>query len=136
MNKPIKKISAGNVQASIWQNQVQVNGALKDFFSVSVERSYKDKAGNWKNTSSLTVADIPKAQLVLAEAYRFLSLKGLMPTQEQVSPQTPVVQRQGQPATPQPSQAAGATSLQIHNPGIEPQYINAFDGVKIENVAC
>ncbi|MCK4981962.1 MAG: hypothetical protein KAS17_03510 [Victivallaceae bacterium] len=110
--KPIKKFSTGNVQASIWRNQTMVNGAPKEFFSVSVERSYKDKQGNWNNTNSLRTTDIPKAQLALSEAYRFLNLKGLMPIQ-------------GQGQVPQ-EQAYGN----------EPQQYNKdFSGVVVENVA-
>lgn len=97
-NKPIKKISAGNIQASIWKNQTQINGAVKDFFSVSLERSYKDKQGNWKNTSSLNEADIPKAQLLLSEAYRFLAMRNNEQKQAQAPP---VAQPQVNPATNQ-----------------------------------
>ena len=72
---PLKKFSTGVINASVWKNNGVRNGENIEFFSVSLERRYKAKSGEWKSTNSLGLNDLPKAQLVLAEAYRFIALK-------------------------------------------------------------
>jgi len=70
-NKPEKKFRAGAVTATIWKNQTEDN---KEYNTVSFERCYKDKNGEWKNTNSLRVNDLPKAAMVLSKAYEFLAM--------------------------------------------------------------
>ena len=75
-NKPEKKFRAGAISATVWKNIQEKDGTEFEFFSVSLERGYKDKAGQWKSTASLRVMDLPKAALVLQEAYKFIVLNG------------------------------------------------------------
>jgi hypothetical protein len=70
--QPEKKLSAGPVQLAIWKKQGKNDKAT---YTVSIEKRYKDKDGNWQSTNYLNPYDIPKAQLVLAEAFRYLNLK-------------------------------------------------------------
>jgi hypothetical protein len=66
--KPDKKFKAGAVTATIWKNDLkdrQGNGF--SVYTVSFERTYKDRDGQWKSTSSLRINDIPKLQLVAVE---------------------------------------------------------------------
>ena len=72
-NKPEKKFRAGAVTATIWKNQTEDN---KEYSTVSFERSYKDKNGEWKTTNSLRVNDLPKAAMVISKAYEFLAMSG------------------------------------------------------------
>jgi hypothetical protein len=37
-----------------------------------LEVRYRDKAGNWKGTNSLSLNDLPKAILALQQAYEYL----------------------------------------------------------------
>lgn len=71
-NTPQKKFKAGTVSATIWRNKSQEGN---EFSSVSFEKGYKDKAGEWKSTNYLNVSDLPKAMVVLGKAYEFLALK-------------------------------------------------------------
>ncbi len=71
-NKPEKKFRAGAVTAAIWKNQTEDG---KEYSTVSFERSYKDKEGEWQTTNSLRVNDLPRAAMVLNKAYEFLSVK-------------------------------------------------------------
>ncbi len=71
---PEKKFRAGAVSATIWRNERQKDGQVFSYPSISLDRSYKDQSGEWKNSSSLRAADIPKAVLVLSEAFRYLVL--------------------------------------------------------------
>lgn len=72
---PEKKFRAGSVTATIWKNTNQVDGKEVSFYTVALERSYKDKEDNWKTTSSLRSSDLPKAVLVANKAYEYLELK-------------------------------------------------------------
>lgn len=71
-NKPVQKISNGAVSASVWANRRTVNDVDVDIYSVTLAKNYKDKAGEWRSTNSLNVADIPKAISVLQRAYEAL----------------------------------------------------------------
>ena len=73
---PEKKFRAGAIAATIWQNEGQrKDGTVASFNTISFERGYKDKEGNWKSTSSLRVADIPRAVVVLNKAYEYIVMK-------------------------------------------------------------
>ena len=74
-NAPEKKFRAGAISATVWNNQTQKDGKDVNYSTISFERGYKDKKGEWKSTSSLRVADIPKAVVVLSKAYEYLVLK-------------------------------------------------------------
>ena len=60
----------------MWQNTRKRNdGEEYKEYSVSLDRSYKDKNGEWQSTSSLRESDIPKAALLLNQAYEFIVMK-------------------------------------------------------------
>lgn len=70
-NMPVKNFRAGAISATIWENKTEKG----NFNTVSFKRGYKDKEGNWKDTTSLRVMDLPKAALVLTKAYEFLAMQ-------------------------------------------------------------
>ena len=72
---PEKKFIAGGVSASVWVNEREIEGETKEMRSVQFQRTYKDKEGNWKTTTSLNTGDLPKALVVLGKAFEYLSLK-------------------------------------------------------------
>ena len=72
--KPVKKFVAGTIQAAIWNNRLPVGGGNDNvMMTVSLERRYKDREGNWQSSGSLRVNDVPKAVLLLNKAYEFLT---------------------------------------------------------------
>ena len=73
-NAPLKKFRAGNTTATIWLNEGK-NG-LPPMMSIALERSFKDKNGEWQHTSSFNLNDLPKVALVSMSAYEYLILKG------------------------------------------------------------
>jgi len=76
MAMPVKKISAGAVQVAIWENEASgAHGAQGSYHTVSMERRYKDKEGNWKSTGSLKMNDLPKAVLALQKAYEHIAIR-------------------------------------------------------------
>jgi len=76
MNKIDKKFSTGAMCATIWNNEgTDGEGKPTEFKTISIERRYKDRDGNWKSTSSLRVNDLPRLVLVANKAFEYLSLK-------------------------------------------------------------
>jgi hypothetical protein len=69
---PEKKFRAGGVSATIWQNTSEKG----TYATIKLSRSYLDKDKAWKETNSFKQADLPKAALVLNEAFKYLQLKG------------------------------------------------------------
>ena len=75
-NTPEKKFRAGAISATVWQNNGQnKEGQPTEYRTISIERGYKDKSGQWKSTNSFRINDLPRAALVLNEAYRYIVLK-------------------------------------------------------------
>ncbi len=73
---PEKKFKAGSVTATIWKNKgTSSSGEETEFFTISFDRVFKDKSGDWKHTNSLRQSDLPKAILVLSKAYEYLALQ-------------------------------------------------------------
>ena len=75
MTSPIKKFSAGAVHVAVWENETQSAEGSSSYNTISITRRYKAKDGEWKNSSSLRLNDVPKAVLALQEAYKYLALK-------------------------------------------------------------
>ena len=74
---PEKKFSTGAISATIWKNNgiSKRTGEETEYRTVTLQRRYRDKDGNWQTSSSLRVNDLPKASLVLQKAYEFIVLK-------------------------------------------------------------
>ena len=72
MAQPEKRFKAGACTASIFVNEVGTKDGKVAVKSVSLQRTYKDKEGNFQNTGSLRANDIPKALLALSKAYEYL----------------------------------------------------------------
>ena len=65
--KPIKQFRVGYISAAVWEREN--NG--KTFYNVSIGRSFKARNGQWKRTSTFDVADLPVAQALTEEAFRY-----------------------------------------------------------------
>jgi len=74
--RPIEKIKGGNnVSASIWKNQIQVNGKMVTKYTVTIQRSYF-KDGKWHNSNSFDKATLPDGIYCMQKAYeRMIELK-------------------------------------------------------------
>lgn len=71
-NLPEKKFRAGVVSATVWLNQTEKNGKAASYRTISLQRGYKDKNDQWQNTTSFRTNDLPRATLVLNQAYEYL----------------------------------------------------------------
>ena len=66
-NKPVHKLRYGNVRISAWENQSREG---KTFHTFDLERSYRDKDGNWQSQNlSLSIGEIARAVAALNRAY-------------------------------------------------------------------
>ncbi len=74
-NQPETKFRAGAVSATVWLNQIKrQNGETGAYRTVSLDRRYKDKDGNWKSSGSLRAIDLPRAVLVLNKAFEYVAM--------------------------------------------------------------
>ncbi len=71
-NKPETVFKIGAVRAAVFRNTIEKNGQSIQLPKVIIEVRYKDKAGKWKGTNSLSINDIPKAILALQKAFAHL----------------------------------------------------------------
>ena len=75
-NIPEKKFSTGVLSATVWENHGKNKaGEEVSFKTVTFQRRYQNKEGNWQTTNNLRLNDLPKASLVLQKAYEYLVMK-------------------------------------------------------------
>ena len=67
-NAPILRVKMFPVTVAVWENE-SLKGAGK-YFTYSLQRSYKDDAGNYQNTESLRQRDLLVAAECLREAFK------------------------------------------------------------------
>jgi len=79
-NKPTYKENAGAIQISVFENEGKTKDG-KDFVfkTVNLQKSYKDKKGEWQNQNiSLRVDDISRVIMLLDMAFKQCVLKEKM----------------------------------------------------------
>lgn len=74
-NKPEQKFRAGAISATVWKNKGNNAGKTAEFYTVKLERQYKDSHDQWQSTDSLGLNDIPKAVLVLQKSFDHIVTK-------------------------------------------------------------
>lgn len=72
MSKPEKVFKMGAVRASVFANSIVRDGKPVALRKVIIEVRYRDKAGQWQGTNSLSINDLPKAISALQQAYEYL----------------------------------------------------------------
>jgi hypothetical protein len=65
-NQPETKFRIGNVTATVWLND-------NKFYSVNLQKAYKDDAGMWQNTDSLGAGDLLNAAKALERAEDYIA---------------------------------------------------------------
>ena len=74
-NAPKFKVRSGAISATVWENTHKYkDGNEYKNVSVDLQRSYKDKEGNWQNTNSMRQRDLAQAILVMQEVQKRLFL--------------------------------------------------------------
>ncbi|MGI1661365.1 hypothetical protein ACRDNQ_03905 [Palleronia sp. KMU-117] len=64
-DKPAHKVRIGLITATIWKNEPE-NGT--PFYTVQLQRTYKNGAGEWKSSDTLNHDDLLNASKVLQRA--------------------------------------------------------------------
>lgn len=75
MAEPEKVFNQGSCRTAIFANEIKKDGKTAVVKKAVFQKRYRDKNGEWKNTNSLDVNDIPKAVMALNKAYDYLTSK-------------------------------------------------------------
>ena len=73
MTQPEQTFAHGTCRTTIFANTVQVKGLPTTIKKVVISKRYKDRDGEWKNSSSLDINDVPKMIAALTSAYAYLT---------------------------------------------------------------
>ena len=71
-NPLVQRIRCGNVGLSIFENTSQQNSEPAIYYMVDISRSYRDRAGNWKSTSTFYKSQLPQLIYACQRALEFL----------------------------------------------------------------
>jgi hypothetical protein len=75
-SKPVLKVRAGSISASVFKNEAKTkDGRDISFDKISVQNAYKDEKGEWQNTNSFDLGDIPRLVCVLERVYNERGIK-------------------------------------------------------------
>jgi hypothetical protein len=69
---PIKVFRVEDCSASVWQREHAVQGKPMKFYSVTLERSYKDRDGEWKYTKSFDADALGKVVTLCQQASEYI----------------------------------------------------------------
>ena len=84
-DRPIKDFRAGNIQASVWRNEVNnKDGRTEVRYSVRIQKRFKNKEGEYENTNYLFQDDLPKIILVAQKSFEFITLRESKDAEETV----------------------------------------------------
>ena len=81
-SKPIKDFHAGNIQASIWRQEVEKGGRTVARHSVRFQKHFRNNDNKYKRTSYYFPNDLPRLILVAQKAFEFITLAKSEDTEE------------------------------------------------------
>ena len=67
--KPVYKLDLNGLRATVWKNQ----GKSGDYYTVQLSRSFRDKKGKWKDSSSFGVRHLAAVRSLLDQAEAFVA---------------------------------------------------------------
>lgn len=65
---PVRTLREADCSASIWAREVTAQGAKRVYFSVTLERSFKDPTGQYRYTKTFDPESLPKIVLLCQKA--------------------------------------------------------------------
>lgn len=72
---PIKSFRVGQVEASIWPEEVQRGEVTIKRYTVRVQKRFRDsKTGEWRSTEWYHANELPKLALAVSKAFEFAAL--------------------------------------------------------------
>lgn len=76
-NMPEKNFRSGGVSVAVWANEQKTDYGMQTFRSVTLTKRYHDKkTDKWLESGSLNLNEVPKAIVLLQNAYEYIILKG------------------------------------------------------------
>jgi len=66
-SRPVKSFRQGGVKVDVWRNTTQ-QGA--DLYNTTISNSYKDDAGDWKETKSFSPTDLAVLSQLSSQAFQ------------------------------------------------------------------
>ena len=69
---PIESVRIGDVSASIWKREHQIRGEQRAFYSVTLERSFRDRDGAYRYTKSFDRDSLGTLLAVIQKADEYL----------------------------------------------------------------
>lgn len=75
-NRPLTTIWVDEIGASVWSRDVMVKDHPSTYYSVTLERSYRDRDGGRKYTKSFDAETLPKVMQACQQAHDWIA--GLM----------------------------------------------------------
>ena len=74
---PAHKARLNALQLAVWSNEYKTEeGETRFFHTMTIERNFKDRDGEWQKTSQLRESDLGDAIALLQDAQQFLIRKG------------------------------------------------------------
>ena len=68
----LKRFDFGRVHGTLWQ---RVNGQGQKNLDISICRRYLDGQGNWRESHSFSLQDLPCLRIIITGALRFLKME-------------------------------------------------------------
>ena len=68
-NRPVHTIRYRGCEAAIWKN----TSADKDFYSVTVRKSWRDDKGDWHDAQTFLAADLPMLAKAISDAHTWIA---------------------------------------------------------------
>lgn len=75
MAAPVLKLQTGSLKVAVWENEFTYQGKTKKAHSASIQHSYQDKDGNWKESASIPARLLPNLCALLEEVYRTTEIR-------------------------------------------------------------
>lgn len=69
---PVKTFRIDDCSATIWDRIRMVQGKSTTFYSITFERAYKDRDGDWKYTKSFDLESLGKVVMLCQQASEFI----------------------------------------------------------------
>ena len=63
-NKPIERITRGQVSASIWESTIESEGHTDVRYPTTIQKRFKNDKGEWQYTGSFYADDLPYVETV------------------------------------------------------------------------
>ncbi len=76
MSQPEITFRHGSCSASVFQNEYARGDERFAVRTVSFQRRYRGKSGDWQTSNNLRANDIPRAVLVLNKAFEYMTSNG------------------------------------------------------------